>query len=235
MNFYRDYIQKFVSNPLQVVTGLFALHIIFAISGWIDTDWVMGSMLLIWIYPLVFSSKEGRKEIGIRLPVHWSWWLVGPIVGVTTAVLVITLAWFILGLSDARWLVQIGRNLDWQLGVVPSDLHTDTKFWILILPPIVVLPLAMEILYRGYIQRSISDKVSGSNAAFLQAGFHTFIAQIVYDGFGADVLALWIPSMLIVYWSFGIIRFKSASLWPSVLGHTIYLYSVLWFVYYRVM
>jgi membrane protease YdiL (CAAX protease family) len=93
----------------------------------------------------------------------------------------------------------------------------------------------MEILYRGYVQRMFQEKTSGSNAAFLQAGIFTLTALLFYTGFDADVVALWLPTTLVVAWMLGFIRAKSESIWPGVLAHITYSYLVVWFVYYHVL
>lgn len=235
MQLFRTSIQSRIKEPWQVFSVLIAMHLAAFYFGWIDTDWIFGSMLIVWVYPLVFSDSGDRREAGICMPKAWFWWILAPFVGAGLAAGVISLAWTLLGLSDTSWLVQYGKDLDWRLGAVPSDLHPNTKFWFLALPVLVTVPLAMEILYRGYLQRLIQEKTSGSNAAFLQAGFYTLVAQFIYTGFSADVVALWLPSTLLVAWIIGIIRHKSGSIWPGVLSHITYSYIVLWFVYFRVL
>lgn len=235
MQLFRSSIQTRIKEPWQVYSVLLALHLAAFYFGWIDTDWIFGSMLIVWLYPFVFSGSEGRREAGIRMPKAWFWWIAAPFLGAGLAAGVISLAWTTLGLSDTSWLVQYGKDLDWRLGAVPSDLHPNTKFWFLALPVLVTVPLAMEILYRGYLQRLLQEKTSGSNAAFLQAGIFTLISQFVYTGYSADVVALWLPSTMVVAWVMGLIRHKSMSIWPGVLANITHTYIVLWFVYYRVL
>lgn len=235
MQLFKTSIQNRIKEPWQVVSVLLGLHVAIFYFGWIDTDWIFGSLLIVWLYPFVFSGSDGRREAGIRLPKAWYWWIIAPFAGGFLAAGTVSLAWITLGLSDTSWLVQYAKDLDWRLGVVPSDLHPATKFWFLALPVLVTTPLAMEILYRGYIQCVLQEKTTGSNAAFLQAGIFTLIAQLFYTGYSADVLALWLPSTLVVAWVFGLIRYKSESIWPGVLAHITYSYLVMWFVYYHVL
>jgi membrane protease YdiL (CAAX protease family) len=235
MQLFKTSIQNRIKEPWQVVSVLLGLHVAIFYFGWIDTDWIFGSLLIVWLYPFVFSGSGGRREAGIRLPKAWYWWIIAPFAGGVLAAGVISLAWNTLGLSDTSWLVQYAKDLDWRLGAVPSDLHPTTKFWFLALPVLVTTPLAMEILYRGYIQRMLQEKTSGSNAAFLQAGVFVLISQLFYTGYSADVVALWLPSTLVVTWVFGLIRYKSESIWPGVLAHGTYTYIVIWFVYFRVL
>jgi membrane protease YdiL (CAAX protease family) len=235
MQLFRPLINNQIKEPWQVVSVLLALHLAAYYFRWIDTDWIFGSMLIVWLYPFVFSGSDGRREAGIRLPKAWFWWIVAPFCGAVLAAGAVSLAWATLGLSDASWMVQYAKDLDWRLGVVPSDLHPTTKFWFLALPVLVTVPFAMEILYRGYIQRMLQEKTSGSNAAFLQAGIFTLAAQLFYTGYDADVVALWLPTTLVVAWMLGFIREKSESIWPGVLAHMTYSYLVMWFVYYHVL
>ncbi len=235
MQLFRSAIQNRINEPWQVVSVLLGVHLAAYYFKWIDTDWLFGSMIVVWLYPILFSGPEGRREAGIRLPKAWYWWVVAPFVGAGLAAGVISLAWTTLGLSDTSWLVQSAKDLDWRLGAVPSDLHPNTKFWFLALPVLITVPLAMEILYRGYIQRLLLEKTSGSNAAFLQAGIFTLIAQLFYTGYSADVVALWLPSTLVVVWVLGLIRHKSESIWPGVMTNITYTCIVLWFVYFRVL
>lgn len=93
MQLFREYIQKSIKEPWQVVSILLGLHVAAFYFGWIDTDWIFGSMLLVWLYPLVFSGSEGRREAGIRLPKAWYWWIVAPFVGAGLAAGVVSLAW----------------------------------------------------------------------------------------------------------------------------------------------
>lgn len=235
MQLFRPLIQNRIHEPWQVFSVLLAVHIAACYFKWIDSDWIFGSMLIVWLYPVLFSGAGGRREIGMRMPKAWFWWILAPFGGGALAVGAISLAWTTLGLSDTSWLVQYAKDLDWRLGAVPSDLHPNTKFWFLALPVLIAVPLAMEILYRGYIQRLLQERTSGSNAAFLQAGIYALIAQLFYTGFSADVVALWLPSTLVSAWVLGIIRHKSESIWPGLLAHLAYTYILLWFVFYRVM
>lgn len=235
MPLFREYIQKQIKEPWQIISVLLGLHVAANYFGWIDTDWIYGSMLLVWMYPFLFSGSDGRREAGIRLPKAWYWWIVAPFIGAGLAAGVVSLAWTTLGLSDTSWLVQYAKVLDWRLGAVPSDLHPNTKFWFLALPVLVTVPLAEEIVYRGYIQRILQKTTSGSNAAFLQAGIYTLVSQLFYTRYSADVFALWLPSTLASAWVLGLIRHKSESIWPGVLLNMTFSYIVVWFVYYYVI
>lgn len=81
--------------------------------------------------------------------------------------------------------------------------------WVMLVAVIIGAPISEELLFRGYLWRVFAS-AGGERAAFVA----TTVLFALYHGDPVHTVAL-LPTAVFLGW----LRYASASLWPSMLGH----------------
>ena len=181
-------------------------------------------MAIIWPLPWLLSGKKGRRELGFRSPISWSWGINGSLLTLGALTFCVAFAWGIFGTSDENWFVQHAYMLRESLASIPEGTSLETKYWIVTIPAMIFSPIAEEFLYRGYIQKSFSDEWGPKVGQIVQAGAFALVHLAHYGlmPFQPLLILVWVPSMFISALILGWIVQKSESLWPAVMAHAIF-------------
>lgn len=232
---YRKLLNPNGERTLALTIGILVVHYGLALSGFLDGDWIPGSILILWVLPILMSGKEGRRELGFRFSDSFIWIFAGPIIMAVLAVLMSFSARLIFGDTQLNWLVAYAGVLDWQLGAVPSDLHPGTKFWILTVPAMLFLSIGLEIIYRGYVQLVSGQYVKQVYALIVQAFMFSVFIFIFMDFKGVQAMIGVVPVYFFTGFVLGWIVQKGRSIWISILSHMIFILTVHYMAYYHIL
>ena len=119
-------------------------------------------------------------------------------------------AWFH---RHARMLAEVSAGL-------PPGLSVTATFWFLTIPAVIFSPTAEEILFRGYLQRALTERYSVSRAVGGQAAVFAVIHLAHYGvwPWQPGLVPVWLLSMFSMGWLLGWIRYRSDSLWPAMVA-----------------
>ncbi|NBC65711.1 MAG: CPBP family intramembrane metalloprotease [Bacteroidetes bacterium] len=203
---------------------LFYIHALIRFGGLWNSFLIPLSMIIIWPLPWILSGKEARRNIRLRSPTSWNWLVNGSLFAVVALFFCISLAWLIFGTSENNWFVQHAFMLSESLESIPEGTSLETMFWIVTIPAMIFSPIGEEFLFRGYIQKSLSDEWGPKVGQIVQASAFALVHLAHYGllPFQPLLILVWVPSMFLTGLVFGWIVQKSGSVWPAVAAHSIF-------------
>ncbi len=223
----RPHWQRIVYHPILLVSILaVALAIprfIWLLNG--KYNYVILLFVLMWFFPFIFLTREGRKSIGIRKPGNLVWVLNGFMLGILSSFLIYLIGIAFFGRSSENWYVTIMNSFD-KDNLIESIKPNIGLFLLVSFPSMLFSPIGEEFFFRGMIQDSFASEVGSQKATLTDAAFFgvTHLAHhglILLDGrlkFYPSSL-LWILLMMIVSILLSLMRKKSGSLWGAVACH----------------
>lgn len=174
------------------------------------------------ILPWLLLSRQGRREIGWRLPTNGRAYGSACLVGVGAALACFLLGCALFGRSGQNWFVSIAgyyrHSLDTS-GFGLWRLHLTFT-----LPAMLFSPFGEEIFFRGVLQRLLEQRFSQRSSTFAEAGFFG-VVHLCHHGIapGPSLLLpsapLWALLMTVTAWLFARLRKSSGSLAPAILAH----------------
>lgn len=178
------------------------------------------SMMLVWPMPWAGPLKARRTEAGFRrcrLP--WMFW--GTVFGVAAAGLCAIVAAVVHGSGDLNWFHRHATALGVAASGIPEGLSASAVFWFLTIPALLFSPTAEEILFRGYLLRSLSIRYSARRAVHIQAAAFALMHLAHYGlrPWQPGLIPVWLCSMYLVGWGLGVLRQRSGSIWPAMVAH----------------
>ena len=176
--------------------------------------------------PFILLTKEGRKEIGIRSPKKWYWLVISLVLGGTISIAAYWLGSLLYGNTITNWFVYIGSSYPVDL---PSLSSSDKQIYFIIYCVIgsFFSPFGEELLYRGLIHRSLTQKFSEQTSGMMDslAFGLTHLAHfgIVYTldrwTFLPIPAVLWVFIIFSTGMLFNWCKSKSESIWGAVAAH----------------
>ena len=208
------------------VTGLYREEIYLVVFGF----------LIMWVLPVIFFSKNGRRRIGIKKPERWHWLILSFLLGVIVAFVFYFLGYLLYGTSVENWGMTVAREFSGQEEVlIPAVFAFVTLFSMLF------SPIGEELFFRGMIQevlaqRLSSYKLAGFWGSFLFAAIHLPHHDIFFSGPGffriLFPLSIWFILMFLISILFIFARVKSGSIFGAIACHSGYILGMNLFVYY---
>ncbi len=187
---------------------------------------ILLNFLLMWFLPIIFLSKTGRREIGLRKPPQIQWLLWGFLLGLGFAFL-----YFLLGIG------LYGNTIEnWFINISTQFLPADTSSWgmskielflIVTTPAIIFSPIGEEFYFRGMIHESAKRRWNQKKGATINAlafsGIHLLHHGVIVNETGLHVL--WISGLIFFCLMMAlsvvltVIRTRTTSIWPAVFLH----------------
>ena len=213
-----------LASPLLIVAAVFGVHASIRFGGLWNFQLIALSMVVVWPLPWLLCAREGRTEIGFRVPVSWWWMLSGPSVGLAVLGIGAAVAWALLGDGPDNWFTHHAAELGRIAGDVLPGLSAPALFWALTVPPMIFSPLGEEFLYRGFLRRVGSARWGERAGNVVQAAAFAIVHLAHYGLLPVQptLIALYLPTNFAVALVLAWMVRRSGSLWVAVAAHSVY-------------
>ena len=220
---FRPTARRFAS-PRAIVAAVFGVHAAIRFGGLWNFQFIALSMVVVWPLPWLLCAREGRTEIGFRVPVSWWWMLRGPAVALAVLGIGAATAWALFGSGPDNWFTHHAAELGGIAGGVPPGLSAPALFWALTGPAMIFSPVGEEFLYRGFMLR-VGSALWGDRAGTVVQAAAFAIAHLAHYGllpFQPAVVGLFLPTNFVVALVLAWMVRRSGSLWVAVGAHSVY-------------
>lgn len=196
---------------------------------------------IMWFAPLIFLTRQGRRNIGIKRPEKYIQLFYSFLIGVASCTLIFMLFQMLYGNTLNNAFVYIS-----QTGVSPENISSSDRliyFIIGVIPSMLFSPIGEEFLYRGVIHGSFVSKFGETKASVFDslafALTHLAHFGIIYTAGIWEFLplpsVLWVISMFFVSQLFFRCKMMSRSIFGAVLSHAGYNFAMMYFIFYHVL
>lgn len=195
-------------------------------------------MLLSAIFPYIFLSAYGRKEIGIRKVSKFTWLIWAILFGLAFSSLLFLVGQALYGNSHNNWYYYIGRSYN-----IPPSIGQHDKlilFSVTAITGMLFSPIGEEFFFRGLVQTSFARSFGELRAALLHSS--TFaIVHIAHFGlvfvnqqwhFLPIPTLMWVFSMFLVSLLFTYVKKRSGSLFGAILCHSAFNLGMTYCIFY---
>ena len=212
------------ASPLVIVAAVFGVHASIRFGGLWNFQLIALSMVVVWPLPWLLCAREGRTEIGFRVPASWWWMLCGPSVGIAVLGIGAAVAWALFGSGPDNWFTHHATELGRIAGDAPPGLTAPALFWTLTVPAMLFSPLGEEFLYRGFLLRVGSTLWGDRAGTVVQAAAFAFVHLAHYglQPVQPAVIGLFLPTNFVVALALAWMVRRSGSLWVAVAAHSVY-------------
>lgn len=197
--------------------------------------------VLMWFAPLIFLTKQGRKEIGIKRPNYYIRLLYSFLIGVLSCTLIFALFWVLYKDSVNNAFVYISR-----IGVGSAyipDTERLVYFIVSVIPVMLFSPIGEELFYRGVVHGSFVKQFGETRASVFDslafALTHLAHFGIVYNAgswsFPVLPSLLWVLSMFALSQVLFRCRLMSDSIFGAVLCHSGFNFAMMYFIFYHIL
>lgn len=217
---FRPFIKRFVRAEWLIVTLIFFIQV--GLSAIFRTI----ALIAIWLWLFLLLRRPGRREIGLRSPQHWGWWLVGPLLGLVLVSVTAAILWLIWGWGEHNMFTDmaqaVGHSYQFLAGGLPAWVPLAVLgFGWLVESPLLEGPLFRSLMF-GVYRKKWGDGVG----IVIQALAFTLVHPLHSVS--------WVVSIFVAGIGYALITKYSQSLWPAVLAHSAYNLGIIWiaFQYY---
>ena len=187
---------------------------------------VLLGFFLMWFVPLVFLKREGRRAMGLSLPIGWSWLILGPVVGVGLGYICYLIGDLFYGATENNWYWTIAHSFLSDERVL--DMPTRSLFLMFTIPAVLFSPIGEELLFRGFIHQAAQERWGMRAALYLNAtlfaGVHLLHHGILKTSDGVEIFwvsgTFWFVLMFLTSAVFTWLRLRFHSLLPSIIAHS---------------
>ena len=195
-----------------------------------------------WLSPVIFLSKAGRKYIGIKKPVNYYWLLYSFIAGATLCAIMFFIGILLYKHTYSNWFVYIAKSYS-ASGIVLTGSQRQVYFLIYSLTGMTFSPIGEELFYRGIVHGSFVGRFGEQKASIFDslafALTHLAHFGIVYVMGGWQFLfipaLLWVFFMFITSRIFFICKEKTGSILGSILSHAAFNLTMMYFIFYQIL
>lgn len=194
---------------------------------------------LMWFTPLIFLTRHGRKEIGIKRPKKYISLLYSFIAGTFACIAIFILSHLIYGNSLNNPFVYMANASS-----IPDNLFGSDKlifFIIAVIPCMLFSPIGEELLYRGVIHGSFTSKFGEIKASYFD-GLAFAITHLAHFGIIYSLgtwtflplpSLLWILSMFFVSQVFFRCKQMCDSIYGAILSHAGFNFGMMYLMFYH--
>ncbi len=198
--------------------------------------------ILMWFTPLIFLTKDGRRSIGIKNPVNYSWLLYSFLAGIAICTIMYFVGIGLFKLSYNNWFVYISKSYH-ASGAVFNDKQRLTNFLIYSFTGMTFSPVGEELFYRGIVHGSFAVTFGEKKASIADS---TAFALTHLAHFGiVYIFGVWqflfIPALLWVFFMFlsSILFFqckkKTGSILGAIICHAGFNLAMMYFIFYHIL
>ncbi len=222
--------EKSVTFVIWIAYGIF---IVFRILGIYNKDifgmLILISFVLMAIFPFIFMVKDGRKAIGLRKATLPKWYLISTLGGVLMAFIIFLIGFGYFGTTADNWYISIINQV--MTETERLEFSTPILFIIVTLPSIIFSPIGEEIFFRGVVMQYYNVDKGNSKWRILFGVIPFAVIHILHHGifivagdYNWQFLSglVWFLLMMGVSFFFAWIKKSSSSLYPAILGHSIF-------------
>ena len=210
------------------------------VSGSYGTAFIV--FFLMWFVPLLFLTKAGRREIGIRQPNCYVRLLGSFAAGIVSCAVVFGLFMLLYGKGLGNAFVYMAGATGNIQGAL-SDSDRLTYFLIAAIPSMIFSPIGEEFLFRGVVHGSFVGRFGETGASFFDSGAFalTHLAHfgIIYSAgiwsFLPIPALLWVLSIFFVSQVFFRCKTMSGSIFGAVLSHSGFNLAMMYFIFYHIL
>lgn len=198
--------------------------------------------LVMWIAPYILLTRNGRKQIGIRMPKNIIWILYALFIGGLFCTLVYYIGEWLYQDSLKNWFVYISRS--YTLPQNMESVEVGAYFLIFAVIGMTFSPIGEELLYRGLIHESFATRVGDHKASIIDslafALTHLAHFGIVYTlkeswSFLLVPAVLWVLLMFLASRLFFICRYKSGSILGAIICHAGFNLAMTYFIFFKIL
>ncbi|HEV3222888.1 MAG TPA: CPBP family intramembrane glutamic endopeptidase [Puia sp.] len=194
-----------------------------------------------WLSPVIFLSKKGRKYIGIKKPTNYYWLLYSFISGAAVCIVIYAVGVLLYKHTISHWFVYISRSYS-ASGISLSSSQKFTYFLIYSITGITFSPIGEELFYRGIVHGSFAMDFGENKASILDslafALTHLAHFGIVYIPGGWKFLIIpaliWVTSMFISSRIFFICKEKTGSILGAIISHAAFNLTMMYLIFYQI-
>jgi hypothetical protein len=197
--------------------------------------------VVMWFAPLIFLTKKGRKEIGIKIPDRPLRLLYSFVLGAASCAILFFVTNLLFGTSLENSFFYISKSYS-----VPVDALNTNRFMIFILFAfygMIFSPIGEELLYRGVVHGSFVSRFGENKASIFDAMAFglTHLAHFGIIYHLGNWSFLFIPALLWVLFMFAVSRlfFKCKQMCNSIFGamasHAGFNIAMMYFIVYYIL
>lgn len=205
-------------------------------------SWIALIFLCMWITPIIFLTKSGRRNIGITKPDNYKWLLGSFVVGASICLVFYGVAILLFAETNSNWFVYISRSYGASgTNLIGSQRHI--YFLIYAITGITFSPIGEELFYRGLVHGSFVDRFGEQKASTVDslafALTHLAHFGIVYLSGVWQFLflpaTLWLICMFIVSRLFFVCKQKSGSILGAIICHAGFNLMMMYLIFYYIL
>ncbi len=196
---------------------------------------------IMWFAPLVFLTKQGRREIGIKRPNQYIRLLYSFGIGILSCAIIFGIFLLLFDKSLSNAFVYMGR-----VGSVPGSISDSDKFIYLIISAIPIMlfsPIGEEFLYRGVVHGSFVSRFGETKASVFDslAFAFTHLANfgIIYNAGNWSFLPIpafiWVLSMFLLSLVFFRCKLMCDSIFGAVFSHAGFNLAMMYIIFYHIL
>jgi membrane protease YdiL (CAAX protease family) len=196
--------------------------------------------ILMAIAPIIFLTKGGRMNIGMRKASNYRWLLYSFLLGMIACAIMFIAAKLFFANSIDNWFVYISKSY-----TVPKNLTDSDRliyFIIYAMTGITFSPTGEELFYRGIVHggfaTSMGEQKASTTDSLAFAITHLAHFGIVYVSGQWSFLflpsLLWLLFMFAVSKLFFVCKIKTGSIWGAILSHAGFNLAMMYFIFYYV-
>lgn len=220
-------------NTALAVTIAIMLAFVFAAMRGVGT---LGPIKLRFLLPLgfvlmtalpwVLMTRFGRFEMGLRRPLHASWFMTAVVLGALASFLCFATGIGLFGHGIDNWYVSVAKNFAQTAPVATAPKLT--LYLMFTLTAMVFSPLGEEMFFRGLFQKALEERFTAKTSTWIESAafglVHLCHHGLIVDALGFRLLPksafLWFALMTAVAYLFAWLRKSGASLYLAMASHS---------------
>jgi uncharacterized protein len=192
--------------------------------------------------PVIFLTKKGRREIGIKKPANYHWLLYSFLAGIALCVIMFIAAELFFNETVRNWFVYISSSYKApRTGLSGSERLIFFSIYALI--GMTFSPVGEELFYRGIVHGSFVDRYGEQKSSIIDslAFSLTHLAHfgIIYNSgtwsFHFLPALLWVFFMFMASRLFFLCKQKTGSILGAVFCHASYNLTMMYFIFYHIL